>query len=303
MDIINTQVLPLVQSNIINPLRPYLTPITHNLPAPINDFLLSLLGTKCHSTLVLNLSLENPDCTSLLISKTLGTVIILASTIVKIPQILKILNSQSSAGLSFLSILLETVSFLITLTYNIRSGWPFSTYGETALILAQDVVIGALVLHFSSKTSGSFIPAAYIAIIASSIYALLSPDLVPSSSLSYLQALAGILSISSKIPQILSNYLNGSTGQLSAFAVFNYLFGSLSRIFTTLAEVDDKLILYGFVAGFTLNAVLAGQMIWYWNSKGTPRHGAEISEKVADVTTGASVSGTDGGNETLRRRR
>lgn len=43
--------------------------------------------------------------------------------------------------------------------------------------------------------------------------------------------------------------------------VFNYLFGSLTRIYTTLQEVDDKLILYGFVGGFVLNVVLAGQMV------------------------------------------
>jgi mannose-P-dolichol utilization defect 1 len=46
----------------------------------------------------------------------------------------------------------------------------------------------------------------------------------------------------------------------------NYLLGSLSRIYTTLQEVNDKLILYGFVAGFALNLVLALQVIWYWNS-------------------------------------
>ena len=44
------------------------------------------------------------------------------------------------------------------------------------------------------------------------------------------------------------------------------MLGSLSRIFTTLQEVPDNLILYGFVAGFLLNAVLAGQMVYYWNS-------------------------------------
>jgi mannose-P-dolichol utilization defect protein 1 len=30
--------------------------------------------------------------------------------------------------------------------------------------------------------------------------------------------------------------------------------------------VDDKLILYGFIAGFALNAVLAAQMVYYWNA-------------------------------------
>jgi mannose-P-dolichol utilization defect protein 1 len=48
--------------------------------------------------------------------------------------------------------------------------------------------------------------------------------------------------------------------------VINYLLGSLTRIFTTLQEVDDPLILYGFIAGFVLNAILAAQMAYYWNS-------------------------------------
>lgn len=48
--------------------------------------------------------------------------------------------------------------------------------------------------------------------------------------------------------------------------VFNYLLGSLSRIYTTVQEVPDPLILYSFVAGFVLNAVLAAQMVYYWNS-------------------------------------
>jgi mannose-P-dolichol utilization defect 1 len=55
--------------------------------------------------------------------------------------------------------------------------------------------------------------------------------------------------------------------------VFNFLVGSLTRIFTTIQEVDDPLILYGFVAGFAFNAILATQMIYYWNTpakKSTP---------------------------------
>lgn len=43
--------------------------------------------------------------------------------------------------------------------------------------------------------------------------------------------------------------------------VFNYLIGSLTRIFTTIQEVDDPLILYGFVAGFLFNVILAFQMV------------------------------------------
>ena len=81
--------------------------------------------------------------------------------------------------------------------------------------------------------------------------------------------------------------------------VFNYLIGSLTRIFTTLQEVDDKLILYGFVSGFVLNAILALQMIYYWNSaapaqKSAPSYKLQDSGKkeAIAVATGSEAKGT-----------
>jgi mannose-P-dolichol utilization defect 1 len=281
-----------IQTLILNPLRPYLQPITSNLPQPLSNSIKTLLGPACHNALLLNLDItSHPECLRLAISKALGIAIIGTASIVKVPQILKLVQSQSAAGLSFTSYLLETASFLITLAYNARSGWPFSTYGETALILAQDVVIAGLVLHFTGRDG---VAGAFVAGVAAAIYALLVSDtLVDARLMGYLQAGAGVLSVASKLPQILTVYRQGGTGQLSAFAVFNYLAGSLSRIFTTLQEVDDRLILYGFVAGFVLNAVLAGQMVYYWNEKGaTAPHGGEVSEKVPQVfgqSTGADV--------------
>lgn len=86
--------------------------------------------------------------------------------------------------------------------------------------------------------------------------------------------------------------------------MFNYLVGSLTRIFTTIKEVDDKLILYGFIAGFILNAVLAAQMLYYWTSPVTATHGAEakvVSEKAKAkaITSGAT---TRSKGPTTRRR-
>lgn len=292
-----------IQSLILNPLKPYLLPITTNLPNPVSDTLISLIGNPCHDALLLNLDITTrPECLSLAISKALGIVIITTASIVKVPQILKLLQSQSAAGLSFTSYVLETASFLITLAYNVRSGWPFSTYGETALILAQDVVIAVLVLHFTGRDG---VAGAFGAAVAAAIYALLVSDtLVDAKLMGYLQAGAGALSIASKLPQILTVYRQGGTGQLSAFAVFNYVAGSLSRIFTTLQEVDDKLILYGFVAGFVLNAVLAGQMVYYWNEKGTTAgHGEEMSEKTSQAFGQGSGADVKKGVASSTRRR
>lgn len=88
---------------------------------------------------------------------------------------------------------------------------------------------------------------------------------------------------------------------LMSFQVFNYLAGSLSRIFTTLQEVDDKLILYGFISGFALNLVLAVQMIYYWNA---PSQKAKGKRKAVPIEAKAksSSTGTPKKGPTTRRR-
>ncbi|KXL47327.1 hypothetical protein M433DRAFT_64238 [Acidomyces richmondensis BFW] len=267
-------------------LRPLLQPITRNLPGPLREAGTQLLGATCYTSLVHDINISDVECLKLAISKALGVGIIAASSVVKIPQLLKLLNSQSAEGVSFLSYLLETASYLITLVYNVRNGFPFSTYGEVGLIAIQNVAISVLVLQYSGKGPAA---AMFIAGLAGAAYSLYNDNVTPMSTLQYLQAGAGVLGVASKLPQIITIFQEGGTGQLSAFAVFNYLAGSLTRIFTTLQEVDDKLILYGFIAGFTLNAVLAAQMIYYWNSptsnktsqaKSNPRGTKEVKQAV-----------------------
>ncbi|EED16262.1 monosaccharide-P-dolichol utilization protein, putative [Talaromyces stipitatus ATCC 10500] len=296
-----------LQTFVIEPLQPVLKPISNALPAPVHDAIISLIGGPCHSALLLDLDVnKDPRCTSLAISKALGLAIVGASAIVKVPQILKLVNSRSSAGVSFMSYAMETASLLITLSYNVRQQFPFSTYGESALIAVQDVVIGVLVLSFAGKPAGA---AAFVAAVAVSIYALLfDASLVDAHTLSLLQAGAGVLGVTSKLPQIFAIYKEGSTGQLSAFAVFNYLLGTLSRIFTTLQEVDDNLILYSIVAAFVLNAVLALQMVYYWNSpaKKTAVPAKENKKAIANSPAAGQASGVSpkpaGKTPTTRRR-
>ncbi|KAL2013300.1 hypothetical protein VTN00DRAFT_825 [Thermoascus crustaceus] len=294
-----------LQTTVLDPLKPYLIPITSKLPEPVNNAIISLIGPSCHQTLVLDLDLtENPECTSLAISKALGLAIVSASAIVKVPQILKLINSGSSAGVSFTSYALETASLLITLSYSIRNQFPFSTYGESAFIAVQDVVVGILVLTFAGKPAAA---ATWVAVVAASIYALLvDQTLVDAQTMAYLQAGAGLLGVASKAPQIFTIWREGSTGQLSAFAVFNYLVGSLSRIFTTIKEVDDPLILYGYIAGFTLNVILAAQVLYYWKSPAKPKKVAEkaprpVGQAPVAETTGVSPRPT-GKTPTTRRR-
>lgn len=197
-------------------LRPLLTPLTHNLPTPIAQAATNLLGPSCYRSLIHNLTLSDTACLKLALSKTLGLGIIGASSVVKIPQLLKLLNAQSAEGISFLAYLLETASYLISLAYNVRNGFPFSTYGEVALIAIQNVAISVLVLQFSGRGPGA---AVFVAGLAGAGYALYSESVTGMGMLQYLQAGAGLLGVASKLPQILTIFSEGGTGQLSAFAV------------------------------------------------------------------------------------
>ncbi|GES79507.1 mannose-P-dolichol utilization defect 1 [Rhizophagus clarus] len=165
------------------------TKLSHNcytvmiLPDIIKVPAVQLIGEKCYSILVEDFNITDVDCLKLFLSKGLGFGIILASALVKLPQILKILSARSARGLSLSSCILETCALAIGLAYNFRQGNPFSHYKNLYLTGITIVVIS---------------------------YALGSPTLINDAFLSFLQAATIPIAISSKIPQITTNYKNGS---------------------------------------------------------------------------------------------
>lgn len=200
---------------LIDALRPHLLPLTRNLPAPIPSFGAQLIGAQCYDTLIYNLDLS-PECLKLAVSKALGLGIVASSAIVKVPQILKLHSSKSASGISLLSYTLETAAYIITLAYSYRSGYPFSTYGETLFVAAQNMAVCVLVLNYTGYESRA---AGFVAVTAAVAYSLWEPTMVDMAALKALQAGAGVLSAASKVPQILAIQKEGGTGQLSAFAV------------------------------------------------------------------------------------
>lgn len=197
-------------------LRSALQPITHNIPAPLRDFGVSLIGDKCYKALVLDIDVENTECLKLAVSKGLGVGIVGASAVVKVPQIIKLVGSKSASGVSFLSYVLETSSLLTSLAYNYRNEFPLSTYGESALIVIQNVIITVLLLKYSGKPG---LAAVFIAVLAAAAGSLFDTRVLDMGTLTWLQGGAGVVGVASKLPQILTIFQEGGTGQLSAFAV------------------------------------------------------------------------------------
>jgi len=44
--------------------------------------------------------------------------------------------------------------------------------------------------------------------------------------------------------------------------------GSAARIFTSIQETGDQIVIITFAAATSVNALIAFQMLWYWNSAG-----------------------------------
>jgi mannose-P-dolichol utilization defect protein 1 len=70
-----------------------------------------------------------------------------------------------------------------------------------------------------------------------------------------------------------------------------------------LQEVDDKLILYGFIAGFALNLVLGIQMVYYWNEPTKASTKGKQKEKFPAVPTTASSTAIPKSKTPTTRRR
>ena len=119
--------------------------------------------------------------------------------------------------MSFSANAIETLVFVVMLAYSARSGFPFSTYGETALIAGQDVVISGLVLFFGGQGLG--VVGAWVVGVGSLAAGLMSEGVVGMDGLRRLQVGAGVVGLVGKMPQIWQIWREGGTGVLSAFAV------------------------------------------------------------------------------------
>lgn len=66
--------------------------------------------------------------------------------------------------------------------------------------------------------------------------------------------------------QIRTNYQQQSTGQLSVVSVFLQFTGCLVRIFTSLQETGDQLVIINYIIAALLNGIIFVQFLLYWSN-------------------------------------
>ncbi|KAK4274661.1 hypothetical protein QN277_017852 [Acacia crassicarpa] len=212
------------------------------------------------------------DCLLPLISKLLGYAIVAASTTVKLPQILKILNHKSVRGLSMISFELEVVGYTIALAYCLHKGLPFSAYGELLFLLIQALILVAIIYYFSQPVGAkTWIRALLYCAVAPTILAgQINPLLFEA-----LYASQHAIFLFARIPQIWKNFSSKSTGELSFITSFMNFGGSMVRVFTSIQENAPTSVVLGSALGIATNFAILSQIVIYQK----PRAGEDKKTK------------------------
>ncbi|KAL3281530.1 hypothetical protein HHI36_004738 [Cryptolaemus montrouzieri] len=224
---------------------------------------LLVLTPHCFDTYFTDLNFLDKQCFAASLSKGLGIGIILGSVLVKLPQIMKIYNSKTAKGISLTSVSLDLTVISIYASYNYLKQFPLSAWGDTAFLAIQTVAIGFLLLYYDVSVLKAF---AYLITYLIFVVILVS-GLVSIDVLWTLQGINIPLLLAGRIIQVYANYCNGNTGQLSAVTYALLFLGSLARIFTSVQETGDTMVILTNVFSFLANLVIVGQIAYYWKGE------------------------------------
>jgi len=207
----------------------------------------------------------NGECFKVVVSKGLGYGIIVGSILVKVPQIVKILNAKSAQGISILSTSLELAAVTASLAYGYNKGFPFSAYGEAGFLVLQTAIIAFLIFFYGGNVGmGVFYTTVFTAFLG-----YLMSGQAPTGLITGLQSAVIPNVVIARMIQVVTNIKNGSTGQLSLVTVFLLFAGSLARIFTSLQETGDNVLVMTYIVSTACNFLILFQIFYYSNKTKT----------------------------------
>ena len=220
-----------------------------------------ILTPKCYDEYFVEFNFLSATCFKTTLSKCLGVVLIMGAVLVKVPQILKIIKGKSGAGISMSSVSLDLTAMTIFMSYSFVKGFPFTAWGDTFFLVIQTVTVGILVLFYESSTSNAI---SYLIGFSISAFVLMS-GITPIGVLWTLQGFNIPIVLMGKLTQAYTNYKNGTTGQLSAVTLIMLFGGSLARIFTSIQETGDFMMVLTYIVSCSANFVLVLQLWHYWD--------------------------------------
>lgn len=235
--------------------------------APPPKFKLLFFREDCFDEF-LKFNLFYKDCISITMSKGLGYGIIIGASVVKFPQLYNILKARSGRGILPSMFYTESIMHIIGGSYNVHLNSPFSVYGENFSLLFQNFWIIYLLWLYeteANKTSTQMKVFVTFFITFTLVFLLLDWG-IPESFWKFLMNIQLFILTYSRLPQIMENFRNKSTGELSLLTFFLNCAGNLARLFTFVKEADDLLNMVTAGLSAVLNGTICVQIGIYWHS-------------------------------------
>ncbi|KAL0217624.1 hypothetical protein RCL1_008205 [Eukaryota sp. TZLM3-RCL] len=206
---------------------------------PLRLALLQLgVSKSCIKSVVYNFEVTNLPCIQELVAALLAPAIVFFSSIVKIPQIIKLLKVKQSSDQSLLSFLFDTFAYSITIGYCLGHNLKFLSYGESVPLLFQTLFLFFLVLVYRSKKTFAF----FATLFLSSLHVVLLSQYHNVALFEQLQGFVLVLSLLSRLFQVVKIFSKRSTQSLSFITTLLMCAGGFARLFTLLSTSDLYII-------------------------------------------------------------
>eukprot|EP00049_Salpingoeca_infusionum_P009834 m.167279 g.167279 ORF g.167279 m.167279 type:complete len:133 (-) comp14456_c1_seq1:833-1231(-) len=95
-----------------------------SIVALIHGIVASVVSENCADVLISDFNLGDSQCVKLAISKALGYGVVLGATIVKVPQIVKLVRAKSAEGVSLNAHIIELTVYTVNFAKNYRMQLP-----------------------------------------------------------------------------------------------------------------------------------------------------------------------------------
>ena len=155
---------------------------------------------------------------------------------------------------------MESFMYIIVGCYNVHIDSPFSVYGENMFLLLQSCVIISMLWIFEKNSTRREKLAVTIAISFSFLF-LFNDTLVPEIMWKILMNCQFLMLTYARMPQIIKNFREKSTGQLVLVTFLFGFFGNCARLFTVLKEVTDVFYIITCTLATVYNLILSTQII------------------------------------------
>lgn len=176
--------------------------------------------------------------------------------VLKFPQIFVLMRAKSTTGVSLNSLLLELIGFIVFVTYQMYYDYPPPTYLEYPILIAQDVILLLLILHYNGSLRQSLV---YTLVFVGG-WRLLTVD---KRIIDMAMSLCTFISAGSKFAQLQCLWRSKDAGQVSALSWAMATYTCMARIYTTTVTTGDMQVLVRFIVMTSLNLWVLLTVLYY----------------------------------------